>query len=393
MSIAKITLKRGKEASPKRFHPWIFSGAIKRLPDNIQEGDTIEVYADNGDFLGIGYYESGTIAVRIFSFEKITPDYNFWKSKVQKAYDVRKNIGVANDSNTNTYRLIYAEGDGIPGLITDIYGETAVVQCHSKGVYKNREMIAKAIKDVLGNKIKNIYDKSEKTLHRTAGAKDGYLLNENPKAEDIVTENGNKFWVNWEEGQKTGFFIDQRDNRALLSKYCKDKTVLNTFCYTGGFSVYAVNAGAKEVCSIDVSKKAIELTDRNIELNNASEKHTSHVADTFDFLKENENKFDIIILDPPAFAKHTSSKNNAIIGYKRINQMALKQIKSGGLLFTFSCSQVVDKYTFTNTIIAAAIEAGRTARIIHTMSHPPDHAINIFHPEGEYLKGLVVYVD
>lgn len=393
MSIAKIILKRGKEASPKRFHPWVFSGAIKRLPDNINEGDTVEVYSDEGEFLGIGFYESGTISVRIFSFEKVNPDYEFWKRKIQKAYDFRKNVGVVEKEDTNTYRLVFAEGDGIPGLIVDIYGETAVFQAHSKGVHKNREVIAKAIKGVLGDKLKNIYDKSEKTLHRTANAKDGYLLNENPKSEDMVLENGHKFWVNWEEGQKTGFFIDQRDNRQLLSQYCKDKTVLNTFCYTGGFSVYAVNAGAKEVCSIDVSKKAIDLTDRNIELNNGSDRHTSHVIDTFDFLKENENKFDIIILDPPAFAKHNSSKNNAIIGYKRINEMAMRQIKSGGLLFTFSCSQVVDKYTFNSTILAAAIEAGRNVRVIHTMSHPPDHAINIFHPEGEYLKGLVVYVE
>lgn len=394
--MTKVTLTSGKDHSLHRFHPWVFSGAIKKFSDDVEEGDIVEVYSSKGELLGMGHFQVGTIAIRMFTFTKVTPDYNFWKNKIQTAYDFRKQLGLVDNPLTNCYRLFFAEGDGLPGLIIDFYNGTAVFQTYSIGMHLTKPDFVKALQEIMGDSLKAVYDKSEGTMPKQASIKatNGYLYKkeEDKEVDTVALENGNKFYVDWEGGQKTGFFIDQRENRELLAKYSKDKVVLNTFCYTGGFSVYAANAGAKEVHSTDVSKKAIELTNKNIELNNIKN-HQSFAIDTFEFLKHKENIYDIIILDPPAFAKHQNVKHNAIMGYKRLNYEAIKQIKPGGILFTFSCSQVVDKNTFNSTIMAAAIEAGRNVRVLHHLSQPPDHCANIFHPEGEYLKGLVVHVE
>ncbi|MDX5347604.1 MAG: class I SAM-dependent rRNA methyltransferase [Hymenobacteraceae bacterium] len=391
----KIYLAGGKEHSLKRFHPWVFSGAIKKIEGEAEEGDVVEVYSKQNEFLGMGHFSpNSSIAVRVFSFEQTEPDAAFWKRKVEQAYTYRNNLGLANSADTNVYRLLYAEGDGVPSLIVDVYKQTAVLQAHSMGMYRVREMVAQAIKEVLGDKITSVYDKSAESLPQklSAGIENGYILGD-AGAETEVTENGNKFLVDWVTGQKTGFFIDQRENRELLAKYAPGRSVLNTFCYTGGFSVYALNAGATEVHSVDSSKRAIELTDRNAALTTAADKHESFAIDTFTFLKDKDNRYDLIVLDPPAFAKSKNVRHNAVMGYKRLNAEAMKKIKPGGILFTFSCSQVVDKYLFHNTIMAAAIEAGRNIKIMHQLSQPADHPISIFHPEGEYLKGLVLYVE
>lgn len=389
---SRVILSSGKDQSLRRFHPWIFSGAIKKIKGPVQEGDIVDVYSNQDEYLGTGHIQDGSIAVRIFSFEPIDPKIDFWKAKIQKAYDYRKNIGVAGNKDTNVFRLVYAEGDGMPGMIIDYYNGVAVLQAHSIGFHIQRQEIANALKEVMGNDLKAVYDKSSESLHRDgADYPNSYLIGESTGDGEII-ENGNKFFVDWETGQKTGFFIDQRDNRALVAKYSKGKKVLNTFCYTGGFSVYAGNAGASEVHSVDSSKKAMALTDRNIELNGIKN-HTSFAMDTFDFLKDKENAYDIIILDPPAFAKHMSAKHNAVMGYKRLNAEALKIIRPGGLLFTFSCSQVVDRRLFYDTIMSAAIVAKRNVRVMHHLTQPADHPVNIYHPEGEYLKGLVVYVE
>ncbi len=392
----KITLAGGKEHSLKRYHPWVFSGAIKRINGEVKEGDIVEVYSSQNEFLGMGHYQIGSIAVRLFSFEKVIPDYDFWKNKILSAYVFRTQLNLTNNSLTNCYRLLFAEGDGLPGFIIDYYNGTAVFQFHSIGMYLIRDVFVNVLKEIMGEKLTAVFDKSEETLPQKAAiqAKNEYIYkrDETTPVNFIASENGNKFYMDWEGGQKTGFFIDQRENRKLLASYSNNKVVLNTFCYTGGFSVYAANAGAKEVHSTDISKKAIELTDRNIELN-AIKNHQSFAVDTFEFLKHKENTYDIIVLDPPAFAKHQNVKHNAIMGYKRLNYEAMKQIKPGGFLFTFSCSQVVDKNTFNSTVMAAAIEAGRNVRVLHHLSQPPDHCVNIFHPEGEYLKGLVVHVE
>jgi 23S rRNA (cytosine1962-C5)-methyltransferase len=392
----QIILSKGKEHSLKRYHPWVFSGAIKQISGDVKEGDVVEVFSSSGEFLGLGHYQIGSIAVRLFSFERTNPDYNFWKNKLQKAYDFRTQLNLTDNKLTNCYRLLFAEGDGMPGFIIDFYNGTAVFQFHSIGMYLIRDVFVKALQEIMGSKLTAVFDKSEETMPAKAAIKatNGYLYKKNESAptDFVALENGNRFLVDWEGGQKTGFFIDQRDNRALLGSYSKDKVVLNTFCYTGGFSVYAANAGAKEVHSIDISKRAIELTDKNIALNNI-QNHQSFAVDTFEFLKNRENTYDVIVLDPPAFAKSRDVKHNAIMGYKRLNYEAMKQIKPGGILFTFSCSQVVDKYTFNSTVMAAAIEAGRNVRVLHHLSQPADHCVNIFHPEGEYLKGLVVHVE
>lgn len=402
MEFIKVILHNGKDHSVKRFHPWVFSGAIKKITlppdhpkDDLSEGEVVLVYTAQNEFLGMGHYQIGSIAVRMFSFAEVEPSYEFWKSKIQRAYNFRTQLNLTNNPATNCYRLCFGEGDGLPGFIIDYYNGTAVFQSHSIGMHLIKHEFVKALQEVMGEKLVAVYDKSEDTMPKQAAIKapNGYLWKkENAVINTIALENNNKFEVDWEGGQKTGFFLDQRENRALLGSYSKDKTVLNTFCYTGGFSVYAANAGAKEVHSIDISKKAIELTDRNIVLNNIKN-HESHAVDTFDFLKNRENIYDIIVLDPPAFAKHQNVKHNAVMGYKRLNYEAMKQIKPGGLLFTFSCSQVVDKYTFNSTVMAAAIEAGRTVRVLHHLSQPADHCVNIFHPEGEYLKGLVVHIE
>ncbi|SIT80455.1 class I SAM-dependent rRNA methyltransferase [Pontibacter indicus] len=395
MSLTKLYLAKGKEHSLKRFHPWVFSGAIKRIEGSEpEEGDTVEVYSNQREFLGMGHWAPGSIAVRVFSFEQVEPDYTFWKRKVQQAYDYRKRLGLIDNPHTDVYRLVYAEGDGVPGLIVDIYKDTAVIQTHSVGMYSVREHIAKALQEIYGTKLKAVYDKSAESLpaKMPVQAQNGYLFGESSGGV-VVTENEHQFFVDWESGQKTGFFIDQRENRELLARYVKDKSVLNTFCYTGGFSVYALNAGAKEVHSVDVSKKAIELTIKNGELSQAPERHEAFAIDTFDFLKGKEDRYDVIVLDPPAFAKSQKVRHNAVMGYKRLNAEAMKRIKPGGILFTFSCSQVVDKYLFNNTVMAAAIEAGRNIKIMHHLTQPADHPISIFHPEGEYLKGLVLMVE
>ncbi len=391
----KIILTSGKDHSLKRFHPWVFSGAIKKITGEVKEGDIVEVYSSQQELLGMGHFQIGSIAVRMFSFTQVVPDFAFWKSKIQAAYNLRTQLNLTNNPDTNCYRLCFGEGDGLPGFVIDVYNGTAVFQTHSIGLHLIKDQFVNALQEILGDSLRAVYDKSEDTMPKNAPIKatNGYLWkSEKFPVETISRENGYQFNVDWEGGQKTGFFLDQRENRALLGHYSKDKVVLNTFCYSGGFSVYAAKQGAKMVHSTDISKKAIELTDKNIELNHI-QNHESFAVDTFDFLKHKENVYDIIVLDPPAFAKHQNVKHNAIMGYKRLNYEAMKQIKPGGLLFTFSCSQVVDKNTFNSTVMAAAIEAGRTVRVLHHLSQPPDHCVNIFHPEGEYLKGLVVHVE
>lgn len=391
----KVTLNSGKDQSIRRFHPWVFSGAIKKISGEVKEGDIVEVYSVQQELLGMGHFQIGSIAIRLFSFTQVIPDFQFWKSKIQAAYDFRTQLGLTTNPSTNCYRLCFGEGDGLPGFIIDFYNGTAVFQTHSIGVHLIKEQFVKALQEVMGNSLRAVYDKSEDTMPKNAPIKapNGYLWRSSDHTDEtIALENGHKFYVDWEGGQKTGFFLDQRENRELLGHYSKGKTVLNTFCYSGGFSVYAAKQGAKLVHSTDISKKAIDLTDRNIELNEIKN-HESFAVDTFEFLKHKENTYDIIVLDPPAFAKHQNVKHNAIMGYKRLNYEAMKQIKSGGLLFTFSCSQVVDKNTFNSTVMAAAIEAGRTVRVLHHLSQPADHCVNIFHPEGEYLKGLVVHIE
>lgn len=394
MNYPKVILKSGKDQSVRRYHPWIFSGAIKKIIGNVNEGDLVMVTDNKDEFLALGHYQIGSIAVRILTFKDKEIDAGFWKDKISKAYNLRKNFGLAENKNNNVYRLVHAEGDGLPGLIVDYYNGAAVLQMHSIGMYLNREAIIEAIKEIYGANLKAIYDKSESTIpfKSEVEAKNGYIYGSS--GESVVLEYGNKFKINWEEGQKTGFFIDQRENRKLVSEYSKDKTVLNVFGYTGGFSVYAMQGGAKLVHSVDSSKKAINLTNENMELNfEDTSRHEAFAVDAFEFLNDIDNKYDLIILDPPAFAKHHNVLHNALQGYKRLNIKALEQIKPGGLLFTFSCSQVVSKENFRKTIFTAAANTGRNIRILHQLSQPVDHPVNIYHPESEYLKGLVVYVE
>ncbi|MFI5149738.1 MAG: class I SAM-dependent rRNA methyltransferase [Bacteroidia bacterium] len=393
-----ITLHAGKEQSPLRFHPWIFSGAIKSKSRELEEGEAVEVHDSKGTVVGIGHYQIGSIAVRLFSFRKTEVDFKFWKNKLVRAYNLRKKLGLTDNPLTNTYRLVFGEGDGMPGLIIDYYNGTAVMQSHSIGFYLIREQLAEALKEVYGDQLKAIYDKSEDTLPHLAKVKavNGIVWGKTETNE--VLENGHSFYIDWAGGQKTGFFVDQRESRELVKQYSSGKSVLNTFCYSGGFSIYALAAGALTVHSVDSSKKAIELTERNVELNKnrfpvSETTHESFAADVFDFLKGKDKVYDLIILDPPAFAKHQNVKHNAVQGYKRLNLEALKQIKPGGILFTFSCSQVIDRTLFRGAVMAAAIEAGRSVRILHQISQPADHPVSIFHPEGEYLKGLVLYVE
>ncbi|MCJ8163571.1 class I SAM-dependent rRNA methyltransferase [Pontibacter sp. E15-1] len=394
MSFIKLYLAPGKEHSLLRQHPWVFSRAIRKADGEPAEGDVVEVYSSKREFLAMGHYAPGSIAVRIFSFEQTPPDYEFWKRKVQQAYDYRSRLGLTDNPNTDVYRLLYAEGDGASGLIIDVYKDTAVIQTHTVGMYREREHIARALQEIYGDRLRAFYDKSAESLPAKAPveAENGYLFGTSTGGV-VVTENETRFFVDWESGQKTGFFIDQRENRELLAHYVKGKSVLNTFCYTGGFSVYALNAGASLVHSVDVSKKAIELTEKNAALSQAPDRHEAFAMDTFEFLKGKENLYDVIVLDPPAFAKSQKVRHNALMGYKRLNAEAMKKIKPGGILFTFSCSQVVDKYLFNSTVMAAAIEAGRNIKIMHHLSQPADHPISIFHPEGEYLKGLVLFVE
>lgn len=396
---AQIFLRRGKEESLLRRHPWIFSGAIEYIRserDNITEGEIVDVHTKSGDFIARGHYQIGSIAVRVLTFEQVEIDQAWWNERIASAYDVRRSLNLTENEQTTCYRLIHGEGDSLPGLVVDIYGSTAVVQCHSVGMYRSRKEIAEAIRTVYGDRIEAIYDKSAQTVPFKAGlnAIDSYLYGSSATAQQEVLENGNRFNVNWEKGQKTGFFIDQRANRELVRHYAKGRTVLNTFCYTGGFSVYAMAGGAKEVVSVDSSERAVQLADENMRLNFGDEvRHTSAAIDAFEYLHNIGDKFDMIILDPPAFAKHHKVLGNAMQGYKKLNARALAQIKSGGILFTFSCSQAVSKELFRTTVFSAAAIAGRRVRILHQLTQPADHPINIYHPEGEYLKGLVLYVE
>ncbi|MDX9695634.1 MAG: class I SAM-dependent rRNA methyltransferase [Bacteroidales bacterium] len=394
MSYPKIILKPGKEQSLKRYHPWIFSGAIKTNTQQLTEGELVEVYSSENEFLAIGHFQIGSIAIRIITFKKENIDQNFWNKKIESAYTLRKMLGLAENENNNVYRLLHGEGDGLPGLIIDFYNGTAVTQMHSIGMYLSRENVLEALKSVYGNKLIAVFDKSESTIPFKSDIhpKNGYLYGN--LSENMLIEYGNKFLISWEEGQKTGFFIDQRENRKLVSEYAKNRSVLNVFGYTGGFSVYAMRGGANLVHSVDSSQIAINLTNQNIELNfGKTNKHESFAVDAFDYLNSIDQKYDLIILDPPAFAKHTNALKNALQGYKRLNAKAIEKIKPGGIIFTFSCSQVVSKEEFRKSVFAAAANTGRNVRILHQLTQPGDHPVNIYHPEGEYLKGLVIYVE
>lgn len=394
MSYRKVYLKRGKEESLRRFHPWVFSGAIQGMDDGISEGDVVRVMACNGEFIAVGHYQIGSIAVRVLSFSDVSIDDAFWKSRIESAYNMRLAIGLAGHSSNNTYRLVHGEGDNLPGLVVDVYGVTAVMQAHSVGMHVCRHELAHAIISVLGSYIHNIYYKSETTLPFKAelGQENGFIHGES--SEDTAVENGLRFHVDWLRGQKTGFFVDQRENRSLLESCAKGRRVLNMFCYTGGFSFYAMRGGALQVTSVDSSAKAIELTRRNVELNFPGDtRHEAVCEDAFKFLDRAGDHYDLIILDPPAFAKHRAALHNALKGYTRLNVKAFEKIQKGGLLFTFSCSQVVTKDNFRNAVFTAAAQAGRKVRILHQLHQPADHPVNIYHPEGEYLKGLVLYVE
>ena len=392
----KVYLKQGKEESLKRFHPWIFSGAIQAVEgkDDIEEGETVRVLTSGGEFIAVGHYQIGSIAIRVLSFDNVEIDESFWENRILSALQVRISIGIADNLQNDTYRLIHGEGDNLPGLIVDCYGKTAVMQAHSVGMHVARMAVCHALVKVMGARIEHIYYKSDTTLPFKAelGQENGFIFG--GSEDNIGKENNLLFHVDWLKGQKTGFFIDQRDNRSLLEKYARGRSVLNMFCYTGGFSVYAMRGQAALVHSVDSSAKAIELTNRNIALNFPDDsRHEAFCEDAFKFLDANENKYDLIVLDPPAFAKHSRALHNALNGYTRLNIKGFSCIKSGGILFTFSCSQIVTKEHFRNAVFTAAAQAGRKVRILHQLHQPADHPINIYHPEGEYLKGLVLYVE
>jgi 23S rRNA (cytosine1962-C5)-methyltransferase len=397
-----LQLKRGKEDSLLRFHPWIFSGAIQQVDDSISEGEVVRVITSHGAFIAIGHYQQGSIAVRVLSFRDVEINDEFWYSRLESALKMRIAIGIADNPQNNTFRLVHGEGDMLPGLIIDIYGKTAVMQAHSIGMHFCRVQIAEQLVKVMGARIENVYYKSETTLPFMDDMENGFLYGGSD--DNTAVENGLMFYVDWLRGQKTGFFVDQRENRALLEKYARGKRVLNMFCYTGGFSFYAMRGGAELVHSVDSSAKAIELTNRNVQLNFPDDsRHKAFCEDAFKFLDSidntdsstsiNRKSYDLIILDPPAFAKHRGALHNALKGYTRLNMKAMQKIQSGGILLTFSCSQVVTKDHFRNAVFTAAAQAGRKVRILHQLHQPADHPINIYHPEGEYLKGLVLYVE
>ena len=388
----KLYLKRGKEESLLRFHPWVFSGAIAQADDDLKDGDLVRVLTNHGDFIAVGHFQMGSIAVRILSFRDVDIDADFWASRLASALKVRQSIGIADNPKNNTYRLVHGEGDNLPGLIIDVYDRTAVMQAHSIGMHLQRKQIAEQLVKVMGSRIDNVYYKSETTLPFMDDMENGFVYG--GSEDNVALENGLKFYVDWLRGQKTGFFVDQRDNRSLLERYSAGKSVLNMFCYTGGFSVYAMRGGAKLVHSVDSSAKAIELTNRNIALNfEGDNRHEAFCEDAFKYLEQAGNNYDLIILDPPAFAKDRGALHNALKGYTRLNNKAFQKIQPGGILFTFSCSQVVTKDHFRNAVFTAAAQAGRKVRILHQLHQPADHPINIYHPEGEYLKGLVLYVE
>ena len=378
----------------KRFHPWVFSGAIQHQPENIDEGEVVRVMTAGGEFIAVGHFQIGSIAVRVLSFDDEEVNDNFWHGKLQSAFDMRRSIGIVDNPDNNTYRLVHGEGDNVPGLVIDVYGETAVMQAHSVGIHVERHRIASQLIIVMGDRVKNVYYKSETTLPFKAGLEqeDGFIIG--GSKDNVALENGLKFHVDWLKGQKTGFFVDQRDNRSLLEHFSRGKKVLNMFCYTGGFSFYAMRGGAELVHSVDSSAKAIELTTKNVELNFPGDnRHEAFCEDAFKYLDRAGGDYDLVILDPPAFAKHRGALHNALKGYTRLNMKAFEKIRPGGILFTFSCSQVVTKENFRNAVFTAAALAHRNVRILHQLHQPADHPVNIFHPEGEYLKGLVLYVE
>jgi len=389
----QIQLKRGKEESLQRFHPWVFSGAIQHIDEDVNEGDVVRVVTSSGHFIAVGHYQEGSIAVRVLSFSDVAIDDQYWASRLQSALSLRQAIGLVDAPETNAYRLVHGEGDHLPGLIIDIYDKTAVMQAHSIGMHLQRKQIAAQLVKVMGERISNVYYKSETTLPYME-PENGFLYGGSD--DNVAIENGLKFYVDWLRGQKTGFFVDQRENRALLERFAKGRKVLNMFCYTGGFSFYAMRGGAELVHSVDSSGKAVELTNRNVALNYPNDpRHKAFCEDAFKYLDgvRDNQQYDLIILDPPAFAKHRGALHNALKGYTRLNQKALQVIQPGGVLFTFSCSQVVTKDHFRNAVFTAAALARRKVRILHQLHQPADHPVNIYHPEGEYLKGLVLYVE
>ena len=394
MSYKKLYLKPGKEESLKRFHPWVFSGAIARVEGEPEEGEIVDVYTSKKEFIACGHFQIGSIAVRVLTFRQEEINHDFWKHRLEVALDLRRSLNLVDNPENNTYRLVHGEGDNLPGLIIDVYGQTAVMQAHSAGMHVYRMEIADALSEVMGDIVKHIYYKSETTLPYKAdlGPENGFIKGGSP--ENVALENGLKFHVDWLKGQKTGFFVDQRENRHLLERYSKGRNVLNMFCYTGGFSFYAMRGGANLVHSVDSSAKAIDLTNQNVELNfPGDQRHQAFAEDAFKYLDRMGDQYDLIILDPPAFAKHRDALRNALRGYSKLNAKAFEKIKPGGILFTFSCSQVVDKKDFRNAVFTAAAQSGRSVRILHQLTQPADHPVNIYHPEGEYLKGLVLYVE
>ena len=394
MAYKKVDLKAGKEESLKRFHPWVFSGAIARIEGEPEEGEIVDVYTSKKEFIACGHFQIGSIAVRVLTFRQEEINRDFWKHRLEVALDLRRSLNLVDNPENNTYRLVHGEGDNLPGLIVDVYGQTAVMQAHSAGMHVYRMEIAEALSEVMGDIVKHIYYKSETTLPFKAdlGPENGFIKGGSP--ENVALENGLKFHVDWLKGQKTGFFVDQRENRHLLERYSKGRNVLNMFCYTGGFSFYAMRGGANLVHSVDSSAKAIDLTNQNVELNFPGDaRHQAYAEDAFKYLDRMGDQYDLIILDPPAFAKHRDALRNALRGYSKLNAKAFEKIKPGGILFTFSCSQVVDKKDFRNAVFTAAAQSGRSVRILHQLTQPGDHPVNIYHPEGEYLKGLVLYVE
>ena len=395
MSYKKVFLKPGKEESLKRFHPWVFSGAIARVEGEPEEGEVVDVYTSKKEFIACGHFQIGSIAVRVLSFRQEPIDHAFWVRRLQVAKDLRCALGVLGNPQNNTYRLVHGEGDNLPGLIIDVYDHTAVMQAHSAGMHLDRMAVAEALEEVMGDVIQHIYYKSETTLPFKAdllATENGFLKGGSP--ENVAMENGLKFHVDWLKGQKTGFFVDQRENRALLERYAKGRNVLNMFCYTGGFSFYAMRGGANLVHSVDSSAKAIDLTNENVSLNFPGDtRHQAFAEDAFKFLDRMGDQYDLIILDPPAFAKHRDALRNALQGYRKLNVKAFEKIKPGGILFTFSCSQAVSKENFRTAVFTAAAMSGRSVRILHQLTQPADHPVSIYHPEGEYLKGLVLYVE
>ncbi|KAA6345664.1 Ribosomal RNA large subunit methyltransferase I [termite gut metagenome] len=395
MNYPRIYLKPGKEESLMRFHPWVFSGAIVRTDEEPEEGEVVEIYTSQKAFIAEGHYQIGSIAVRILSFKQEIIDAGFWKRKLEAAYEMRKSIGLVHGTNNNIYRLVYGEGDNLPGLIIDVYGKTAVMQAHSVGMHRERMTIAQALIEVTGGGMEHVYYKSETTLPFKADIypENGFLIG--GSSDNIAQEYGLRFHVDWLKGQKTGFFVDQRENRALLERYAEGRSVLNMFCYTGGFSSYAMRGKAELVHSVDSSAKAVELTNQNMALDFPDDsRHTAFAEDAFKYLDEMEyGAYDLIVLDPPAFAKHRDVLRSGLQGYRRLNAKAFEKIGSGGILFTFSCSQVVTKDNFRTTVFTAAAMSKRNVRILHQLTQPADHPVNIYHPEGEYLKGLVLYVE